>query len=69
VRNIPTLRLSYGNLLLKELESRGSATVDQLLDVPDVEALFKSGRTPSQPLGRAQEILRYASEVISTRSA
>jgi hypothetical protein len=60
VRNIPTLRLSYGNLLLKELESRGSATVDQLLDVPDVEALFKSGRTPSQPLGRVQELLRYA---------
>jgi hypothetical protein len=60
VRNIPTLRLSYGNLLLRELESRGSATIDQLLDVPDVEALFKSGRTPSQPLGRVQELLRYA---------
>jgi len=60
VRNIPTLPLSSANLLLKELESRGSATVDQLLDVPDVGALFESGRTPPQPPGRVQELLRYA---------
>jgi 5-methylcytosine-specific restriction protein B len=67
VRNIPTLRLSYSNLVLKELESRGSATMEQLLDVPDVEALFKSGRTPSQPLGRMQDLLRYATFLDLTR--
>ena len=60
MRNIPTLRLSYGNLLLKELESRGSATINELLSVSDVESLFKGDRRPAQPFGRAQELLRYA---------
>jgi 5-methylcytosine-specific restriction enzyme B len=60
VRNIPTLRLSYGNLLLKELESRGSATINELLSVSDVESLFKGDRRLAQPFGRAQELLRYA---------
>ena len=60
MRNIPTLRLSYGNLLLKELESRRTATIRELLNVPDVESLFKGERAHAQPFGRAQDLMRYA---------
>jgi 5-methylcytosine-specific restriction enzyme B len=60
VQSIPALRLSYGNLLLKALERRGPATLEELLDVPDVEALFKGQREHPNPAGRAQDVLRFA---------
>jgi 5-methylcytosine-specific restriction enzyme B len=63
VRNIPTLRLSYSNLVLKELEERGPATIHEVLDIPNVEALFKSDRQHPNPLGRTQELLRYATQI------
>jgi hypothetical protein len=63
VRNIPTLRLSYSNLVLKELEERGPATIHEVLDIPDVEALFKSDRQHPNPVGRTQELLRYTTQI------
>lgn len=45
---------------MKALERHGSATIDELLDVPDVESLFKSEREHKNPAGRAQDSLHHA---------
>src|SRR5215210_2662046 len=63
MRNIPALRLSYGHVLLQHLARRGQATLGELLDVPDVEDLFKSDREHKNPEGRAEDLLRYAAIV------
>lgn len=45
---IPTLKFSYGNLLLARLHELGSATVEELLG-DDPAKLFKSGwRVPGE---------------------
>ena len=63
MQNIPALYPSYGNYLLKELDQRGTATLDELLDVPDVKRLFKSAREPRDMRARARDLLRFAALV------
>lgn len=57
--NIPTLKLSYGNLLLASLRDRGSANIEELLGEDPAE-LFKSHGPFENPDRRARDCLRYA---------
>ncbi len=57
--NIPTLKLSYGNLLLARLHERGSASIEELLG-DDPAQVFKSHGTFENPDRRARDCLRYA---------
>lgn len=57
--SIPTLKLSYGNLLLARLRSLGSATVEDILG-DDPEQLFKSDGAHKSPERRATDCLRFA---------
>lgn len=57
--NIPTLKLSYGNLLLARLHERGSANIEELLG-DDPAQVFKSHGTFENPDRRARDCLRYA---------
>ncbi len=57
--NIPTLKISYGNLLLARLRELGSATIEELLsDYP--AQLFKSGGSLENPERHARDCLRFA---------
>ncbi|MCZ8382246.1 hypothetical protein O6P37_25575 [Mycobacterium sp. CPCC 205372] len=57
--NIPTLKFSYGNLLLARLREVGSATTTELLgDMPG--QLFKSEGPHENPERRARDCLRFA---------
>lgn len=56
---IPTLKFSYGNLLLVRLRELGSANVEQLLG-GDPAQLFKSGESIKNPKERAIDCLRFA---------
>ncbi|CDO28319.1 McrB family protein [Mycolicibacterium porcinum] len=56
---IPTLKFSYGNLLLVRLRERGSANVEELLG-GDPAQLFKSGESIKNPKERAIDCLRFA---------
>ena len=60
MQNIPALRFSYANLLLKALGRRGESSIEELLNIDDVESLFKSERQHQNPSGRAGDMLRYA---------
>lgn len=60
VQNLPAFRLIYGNRLLRELADRGPATIPELLQVQDVEALFKGDMEHKNPARRASDLLRYA---------
>ncbi|WP_158021313.1 McrB family protein [Mycolicibacterium chubuense] len=56
---IPTLKFSYGNLLLARLRELGSATIEELLgDEPG--QLFKSEGPFENPERRARDCLRFA---------
>lgn len=55
---IPTLKFSYGNLLLARLRQRDSATIAELLD-GEAAHLFKSGSSIENPETRARDCLRY----------
>ncbi|OBF45928.1 hypothetical protein A5719_00025 [Mycolicibacterium peregrinum] len=57
--SIPTLKFSYGNLLLARLRELGSATVEELLG-DDPERLFKSDGPHESPRRRASDCLRFA---------
>lgn len=57
--SIPTLKLSYGNLLLARLRSLGSATVEDILG-DDPEQFFKSDGAYKSPERRATDCLRFA---------
>lgn len=56
---IPTLKVSYGNLLLARLRGSQRATVEDLLG-DDPESLFKSDGPHVNPTRRAHDCLRYA---------
>ncbi|OBF12194.1 hypothetical protein A5730_04780 [Mycobacterium sp. ACS4054] len=56
---IPTLKFSYGNLLLARLRELGSASIDELLG-DDPAQLFKSHGPFENPDRRARDCLRYA---------
>lgn len=56
---IPTLKFSYGNLLLVRLRELGSANVEELLG-GDPAQLFKSGESIKNPKERAIDCLRFA---------
>lgn len=56
---IPTLKFSYGNLLLRRLLELGSANIEELLG-DDVTQLFKSGGSIENPKTRARDCLRFA---------
>ncbi len=57
--NIPTLKLSYGNLLLARLRESDSANIEELLG-DDPAQVFKSGGPFENPDRRARDCLRYA---------
>lgn len=57
--SIPTLKFSYGNLLLARLREFGSATTEELLD-GDPSQLFKSGGSVENPKARVRDCLRFA---------
>jgi MoxR-like ATPase len=59
VQSIPTLKFSYGNLLLARLREVGSATVEELLG-DDPEQYFKSDSPHVNPDRRASDCLRFA---------
>jgi 5-methylcytosine-specific restriction protein B len=56
---IPTLKLSYGNLLLAHLRELGSANIEELLG-DDPAQLFKSEGPFENPERRARDCLRFA---------
>jgi 5-methylcytosine-specific restriction protein B len=56
---IPTLKFSYGNLLLGRLRELGSATIEELLG-DDPAQLFKSEGPFDNPARRARDCLRFA---------
>jgi hypothetical protein len=56
---IPTLKFSYGNLLLARLRELGSATIEELLG-DDPAQLFKSDGPFDNPGRRARDCLRFA---------
>ena len=56
---IPTLKFSYGNLLLARLHERGSANIEELLG-DDPAQLFKSEGPFENPERRARDCLRFA---------
>lgn len=56
---IPTLKFSYGNLLLNRLRGLGSADIDELLG-DDPAQLFKSDGPFENPERRARDCLRFA---------
>lgn len=56
---IPTLKCSYGNLLLARLRDIGSASIEELLNA-DPAQLFKSGGSVENPKVRARDCLRFA---------
>ena len=56
---IPTLKFSYGNLLLARLRELGSANIEELLGDDPVQ-LFKSGGPLENSEGRARDCLRFA---------
>lgn len=55
---IPTLKFSYGNLLLARLRELGSATIEELLG-DDPAQLFKSEGPFENPERRARDCLRF----------
>ncbi|MGV0809016.1 hypothetical protein [Mycolicibacterium setense] len=57
--SIPTLKLSYGNLLLARLRDLGSATVEDVLG-DDPEQYFKSDGAHKSPERRASDCFRFA---------
>ncbi|MCP3811309.1 hypothetical protein NLX62_03030 [Mycobacteriaceae bacterium Msp059] len=57
--SIPTLKFSYGNLLLARLRELGSATVTEILG-DDPEQRFKSDGAHKSPERRASDCLRFA---------
>ncbi|MCA4727109.1 McrB family protein [Mycolicibacterium fortuitum] len=57
--SIPTLKFSYGNLLLARLRELGSATVEEILG-DDPERYFKSDGPHESPNRRAGDCLRFA---------
>lgn len=57
--NIPTLKFSYGNLLLARLQQLGSANTDELLG-EDTSRLFKSGDAIKNPKERVLDCMRFA---------
>lgn len=59
MQSIPTLKFSYGNLLLARLRELESATVEQLLG-DDPEECFKSDGLHKNPERRASDCLRFA---------
>lgn len=59
MRNIPTLKFSYGHLLLARIYEFGSATILDLLG-KDPSRLFKSEGQFDNPERRARDCLRYA---------
>ena len=56
---IPTLKFSYGNLLLARLRELGSASIEELLG-DDPAQLFKSEGPFENPERRARDCLRFA---------
>lgn len=56
---IPTLKFSYGNLLLARLRELGSANIEELLG-DHATQLFKSGESIENPKARASDCLRFA---------
>lgn len=56
---IPTLKFSYGNLLLARLRELGSADIEKLLG-DDPAQLFKSDGPFDNPARRARDCLRFA---------
>jgi 5-methylcytosine-specific restriction enzyme B len=56
---IPTLKFSYGNLLLARLRELGSANIEELLG-DDPAQLFKSQGPFENPERRARDCLRFA---------
>ena len=56
---IPTLKFSYGNLLLARLRELGSANIEELLG-DHATQLFKSGGLIENPKARASDCLRFA---------
>ncbi|OBG53669.1 McrB family protein [Mycobacterium sp. E735] len=56
---IPTLKFSYGNLLLARLRELGSANIEELLG-DHATQLFKSGESIENPKVRASDCLRFA---------
>lgn len=56
---IPTLKFSYGNLLLARLQERGPSTIVELLGENPAE-LFKSDGPFESPERRAHDCLRFA---------
>jgi MoxR-like ATPase len=56
---IPTLKFSYGNLLLARLRKLGSANIEELLG-DDPAQLFKSDGPFENPARRASDCLRFA---------
>jgi len=59
VLNIPTLKISYGNLLFARLRELGSATTEELLG-DDPAQRFKSEGPFENPERRARDCLRFA---------
>ena len=59
MQSIPTLKFSYGNLLLARLHELGSANIVQLLG-EDPPQLFKSEGPFDSPERRARDCLRFA---------
>lgn len=57
--NVPTLKFSYGNLLLARLRELGSATIEEILGA-DPEQLFKSDGPHENPERGARNCLRFA---------
>lgn len=60
--SIPTLKFSYGNLLLARLRELGSATVEEILG-DDPEQRFKADGAHKSPERRASDCLRFAGMV------
>jgi 5-methylcytosine-specific restriction enzyme B len=56
---IPTLKFSYGNVLLARLHELGSASIEELLG-DDPAQCFKSEGPFENPERRARDCLRYA---------
>ena len=56
---IPTLKFSYGNLLLARLRELGSANTEELLG-DDPAQIFKSDGPFENPERRARDCLRFA---------
>ena len=56
---IPTLKFSYGNLLLARLRELGSANIEELIG-DRATHLFKSGESIENPKARASDCLRFA---------